>query len=150
MQLTIPNIRTQLVNFLVDSDTTHFVTFVFNSDACEANARYKLKDWLKRVDNFALGNRYWKKRGKRIFFIAVPESLGVNTHYHAFLKWPESYKETEKIIKFAQGLWRGKLVKSGDLDVQELTDRIDAARYSTKQLRQSVGSWLVSTEFHVD
>ena len=54
-------------------------------------ARDRLEEWQKRVDSFALGTRYWKKGVKRIFFIAIPESMGINTHYHAFVKWPESY-----------------------------------------------------------
>ncbi len=148
MEPTIPNIRKELVDFLSNSETTHLVTFAFNNDAGEMNARDRLKEWLKRVDSFALGTRYWKKGDKRIFFIAIPESMGINTHYHAFVKWPESYQETEEIIEFAQELWRGKLVKSGNLDVRALSDKRGAAKYITKQLRQSVGSWLVSTEFH--
>ena len=148
MELNLYNMRREFVEFLCNTDTTHLVTFAFNSDACEAKARDRLQEWQKRVDSFALGPRYWKKNDKRIFFVAVPESMGINTHYHALVRWPESKKKTKKIIQHAEELWRDKLVKSGNLDVQKLYDKKGAAKYITKHLRQSVENWLISNEFH--
>ena len=141
--------RDQVVEFLVAQDTSHLVTFAFNSDVSEQWARNAIKEWLKRVDSFALGARYEKKSTERTFLVAVPESIGINTHYHAFVRWPDSHtKKADKIVEFSQKVWNEKLVKSGNLDVIELYNRKGAAKYITKRIEQAVPSWLVSTEFH--
>lgn len=141
--------RDEFVEFLVNTDTTHFITFATNSDMSETTARAKLNEWLKRVDKFALGKRYWKKTDERAFFVAVPESMGINTHYHALVRWPDSFsKKTEEIIQYSQGVWKDKLVKSGFLDVKCIDDKEGVAKYITKRFDTAVPSWLVSTEFH--
>jgi hypothetical protein len=137
---------------------THFVTLTFNqryhyqADRILEYSRDKLKFFHAKLDRRLLGSKWYKKPNEeRTFFMAFPEKITSNMHYHLLMSVPEYHYE--KFHHCAQPTWLN-IMQSGTYDCQKLDATIPNsggyASYVTKEQYNPVNfnNMVVSTEFH--
>lgn len=143
---------------------THFITFNFNTDVTLISARRALKRFHAKLDRALHGRRFHLLSSEeRTFFVAFPEHVNSNLHYHALLR-TNSYD----FSLMAPKIWK-QVVPSGDLhnatdDVSGTTlieawadglapapmrcsDVQTVADYVTKDAFQHYEHFVISTEF---
>lgn len=115
----------------------------------------KVKEFHARVDRGVLG-KYWhlKPYEERTLFIAFPEHLESNFHYHLLAKVPAD-KKIEFLVQ-ARKAW-SNLVPSGsiqvgnnnDLFLKTELDRIKTLLYATKNIwnEKSLEDFIISPQF---
>lgn len=135
---------------------THFVTLTFNqrdyyrpSHILEF-ARDKLRHFHAKLDDCLLGSRWYKKpQGERTFFIAFPEKIPTNMHYHLFMRVTD--KHENKFNQYAESIWKS-VSPSGTFDCKLLRYAPHPegyADYITKEQHKNVNlnHTIISTEF---
>jgi hypothetical protein len=145
-----------LPDWLETLNFTHFVTLTFNQsqyhrpDQILEYARDKLKFFHAKLDCLLLGSRWAKKsRFERTLFIAFPEKIPVNMHYHLFMRIPS--KHENQFYRHAENLWTG-IVPSGTYDCKLLKDAPNTNglfSYATKEQFKNVNfnHIIISSEF---
>ena len=145
-----------LVTWLNALNFTHFLTLTFNtSDYHKPQdtlqfARNQLRDFHKRLDRRLLGSRWYKKsKEQRTFFIAFPEKIATNMHYHLLVRINDVNEK--KFNECAEKIWK-TVVPSGTFDCKILRHAPDAkgyASYVTKEQHKvmNFNHTIVSTEF---
>lgn len=130
-----------------DQNFTYFVTLVFNRCETIDSARKKLRMFHQKLDRKILGVDWYKKpHDQRTFFIAFPEHIASNLHYHLLVKVRDEYKG--RFEEHAPSVWEG-LVKSGSINIQEIYDERGLISYCVKEQHknQNFQSFIISTEF---
>jgi len=131
--------RKALQGWLAQGDFNFAATANFNRTTSLHAAGNMLATWQRNVDRGVLG-RGWKKKPAtdRIFFVAIPEHLNSNLHFHMLLRAPiNPIKAQQK----AAAEWRF-LVPSGGMWISALNDIGDLSRvatYATKDLWNGIG-----------
>lgn len=103
-------------------DFTHFVTLAFNPigyhrpESTLKFAREKLKYFHANLDGKLIGSKWYQKaKEERTFFIAFPEKIETQMHYHLLMRVNERYEA--RFNRFAEKIWL-KLLPSGTYDCQ--------------------------------
>jgi len=151
-----PKLLQAMHSMLLGLHSTHFVTLTFNQSNAKSSeqkldyARHKLKYFHAKLDRCLLGSD-WNKKPKedRTFFIAFPEKIETNIHYHLLMTLDE--KHHMKFKENAEKIWK-KIVDSGTFDAKLLKDAPDANGYKsyvTKEQNKSLNfnSFIISHEF---
>ena len=118
------------------------ITSIFNGPTSLASGQKALRGFHARLDRALLG-RNWQRQPaeQRSFCIWQPEHIASNLHYHGCMRIPQG--KEEKFLTIAQGIWK-KLVPSGAMDINPITDISGWAHYITKE---AVEGFIISTEF---
>ncbi|MGB4107665.1 MAG: hypothetical protein WBK55_07695 [Alphaproteobacteria bacterium] len=130
--------------WLDSQNFTHFMTLVFNRPETLDSARDKLKKFHANIDRRILGTNWYKKPPEeRTFFIAFPEHIQSNLHYHLLTR--VNREHIERFEQHAPDVWE-TLVKSGSIDIQPFTGRLD---YCLKEQYkdQNYRAFIISREF---
>lgn len=141
------DLKQAMREFLASKKFTHCGTAVFNRETCLNAGLKKLRHWHALLDRALLGHRWAKAPlDKRTFFIAFPEHIDSNLHYHILIDAKVS--TITCFEQLAKKIWVDS-VKSGSFDIQALYDDYGAALYATKGIHQ-IKAWenfVVSSEF---
>ncbi len=135
---------------------THFVTLTYNQTdfykprQTLAIARDKLKHFHAKLDDKLLGSSWYKKpREERTFFIAFPEKIATNMHYHLLMRLHKRHEETFKAA--ASNIWKS-IVRSGTFDCQAFDTAPNPEgflSYASKEQGKALNfnNSIISTEF---
>lgn len=135
---------------------THFVTLAFNQKGFyHPNhklefARDKLKHFHAKLDDCLLGSRWHKKPPEeRTFFMAFPEKIVTNMHYHLLMRVNDQHER--KFNQYAEDIWTS-VVPSGTYDCKPLRYAPNSegyASYITKEQFKNMNfnSFIISNEF---
>lgn len=135
---------------------THFVTLTFNQqryhrpDQILEYARDKIKFFHAKLDRCLLGCNWANKpKDERTLFIAFPEKIPVNMHYHAFIRMPQ--KNERKFDEYAKSIWKS-IVPSGTYDCKLMRTAPDPnglISYGIKEQFKNVNfnHTIISSEF---
>lgn len=140
-------LRQAVQQMLSQHNFTHFVTLAFNRDTDINGARKTLGAWHGRLDSKLLGHRWaGRPEAERTFFIAFPEHISTNLHYHLMVR-PAAGRKCQ-FDDVAGVIWTG-LVASGSINIQPITNRKKLNSYVTKELNcaSSFENFVISTEF---
>jgi hypothetical protein len=86
---------------------TNLITFNFNQPG-----KWTLTTTAKKLDEFSgLIDAWLKNKNQRTEFIAIPEHISSNLHYHAMVRTPDPIR----FSKLAPKLWKNEVVASGDI-----------------------------------
>lgn len=113
-------------------------------------ARDKIKFFHAKLDRCLLGSNWYKKsKEERTLFIAFPEKIPVNMHYHALIKISE--KNDSRFNANAERIWTS-IVPSGTYDCKFLKyapDKKGLISYATKEQFKNVNfnHTIISSEF---
>lgn len=131
-------------------DANYFVTLAFNKPISHSMAKKLLGHWQAHVDKRRLGKK-WARKGldERLSFLAVPEHVDSNYHYHLVATVPT---ECDVFEAWATAEWEKVTRGVGTLEFERITtheDRIRVASYSTKDAWKSNRNEniVISTEF---
>ena len=123
--------------WLSDRRFTHFVTLMLNCPyAGRDHVKHRLRDWDARMNREIVGPKWLRRSDRRMQWIAFPEKLEANPHWHLCLEvLPE--QETKLgarggLARLVDRVWLD-LVPSGTTDTKAWRDD-GALRYATKQL----------------
>lgn len=139
--------------WLDQQNFTHFTTLVFNKQETLDSARDKLKKFHANIDQKIIGVNWYKKpQDQRTFFIAFPEHIQSNLHYHLLMKINEEH--IERFERHAPIVWE-KLVKSGSINIQpfRIANKANGSQghsaYCLKEQykNQNYQSFIISREF---
>lgn len=121
--------RAGLISTMTAFAPTLFVTFVFNRAITISKAEGELTKFRRWVYRSATGKR--RGPGGEMPYMAAVEHEDTNLHIHALFNVP-----SDLIPRFEQHgprLWQ-KIMKSGNLDIQAVSDVTGVAHYITKEL----------------
>ncbi len=124
-----------------------FVTLAFNDTPSVEAAKDKLKKWSGDLDRNYLGPKFHKKPIEdRTFFIAFPEHLGSNFHYHLLAKI-----DCDRWLNFRNDVdecWNDN-VQSGTTDTKLIYNLEGCIRYISKDVHKSINNenYIISDEF---
>lgn len=117
-------LRQALLPWLDTHAYTHFVTLTFNQNnfyrpsQALSMAKDKLKHFHAKLDDKLLGSKWYKKPiEERTFFIAFPEKIAVNMHYHLLMRVHKHHEE--RFNEVAGDIWKS-IVNSGTYDCRPL------------------------------
>lgn len=145
-----------LPDWLQGLNLTHFVTLTFNQkgyhrpDQILEYARDKLKFFHAKLDSHLLGNNWAKKpKEQRTLFVAFPEKIAVNMHYHLLMRVPSNHRYNFETS--AESFWKS-IVPSGTYDCKYLPNvpRPDGlVSYAAKEQFKNVNfnHIIISSEF---
>lgn len=145
-----------MTDWLNELTFTHAMTLAFNQKRFQNPhhniqfARDKLKYFHCKLDRCLLGSSWHKKpQEQRTFFIAFPEKISTNIHYHLLIRVNDQHES--KFNKCAEGIWKS-IVNSGTYDCKSLKNSSNAkgwASYATKDQYRNMNfnSFIVSREF---
>ena len=126
-------------DMIADFDGDYFVTAVFNREVGLEGAKKSLQLWHNQINKKLYGNKWaGADANERLQYIAVPEHIGRNIHWHMVLKKADR-KRGWKFMLFAEYLWKKKN-KAGSMDVQKLVtvqDKEKVGYYVTKDTWQA-------------
>jgi len=151
------DVRKALPNWLKGLSFTHFVTLAFNQKM-SAKPKYileysrdKLRHYHAKLECRMYG-KHWhlKPQSKRLFYVAFPEKILSNMHYHLLMKISPLHEE--KFNQYAGDIWR-KVVKSGTFDSKPFETAINADGYLSyvskdQYLPLNFNNTIISSEFH--
>lgn len=129
---------------------TVFATAVFNDYASTDRARAALRYFHKGIDRKIFGKHFYQTApNKRTFFIAFPENINSNLHYHLLIRPPQN--KVERLIDVAPRVWE-KICKQGDLKADLISTEEDLRKvsfYSTKDcfIEKNFANFIISSEF---
>ncbi|WP_144404580.1 hypothetical protein [Belnapia sp. F-4-1] len=120
-----------------------FVTLAFNRAIVHESAADRLTAFLARMDRKLLGPKWASQdASRRTQHISVLENPRTNPHIHLLVK--PAKNNAWAFAKRVGPIWR-KLVVSGSIDVQPVTDLAGAINYVAKHLSASKGDRLLLT-----
>jgi hypothetical protein len=139
-----------LRNFITDLNLPLFITINFNTKISKRRAEKILRELHKRLDRKMLGRRFYKRsKEERTFFVAMPEHMKSNYHYHLLLRPP-----TDKELYFRFNAWFHlmQLVPSASIMIlkPKTADDVRATSfYSCKDSfkAENYDSFILSTQF---
>lgn len=143
-------LQVALRSFLVSLDLPLFVTLAFNKSLSIAKAQKLLNEFHYEIQKFLWGKKFYRiPAEQRIFFIAFPEHIDSNIHYHLMLKVPSRYRVLFQI--HAQNAL-SRVLESADLKIEEPQSPEDVIKtkfYSTKDLfnEHNYEHFVISTQF---
>ncbi len=143
-------LQAALRSFLISLDLPLFVTVAFNKSLSIAKAQKLLNEFHYEIQKLLWGRKFYRIPAEhRIFFIAFPEHIQTNIHYHLMLRVPREYQERFKISAH-EALRR--ILASADLQIHEphsQADLIKTKLYSTKDLFNELNyeHFVISTQF---
>ncbi|HEU5047675.1 MAG TPA: hypothetical protein VFT64_07520 [Rickettsiales bacterium] len=144
-------LRGALTDWLASLPSDYYVTFNFNTHTTLASGRTTLKRFHAMLDRKLYGRHFNRmKPDERTLFIAFPEHVESNLHYHALLcsKHPDFTSTAEKI-------WES-ILPSGSLHIIDLNakgaskfDLLNIAQYNTKELHRDsrYEDFIISSQF---
>ena len=127
----------------------YFVTFNFNTHTTLESGRTTMKRFHAKLDRSLYGRNFnTLPVHDRTVFIAFPEHVESNLHYHAML-----HTKNPDFTSMALKSW-SSIIPSGELHIVDLkesgiTDQINISRYITKELLKTGRneSFILSGEF---
>lgn len=142
-------------NFLTDLNLPFFMTINFNVNnrpkpLSPEEAKKILNKFHRNLDRRLLGRKFYRvARNRRTFFVAMPEHLNSNLHYHLLVRIPPI---PEYIFLSAAAYELYQLVPSATLQLTKLASKTDVRMtsfYSCKDLIQEATfeNFVISTEF---
>lgn len=143
-------LQAALRSFLVSLDLPLFVTVTFNKSLSIAKAQKLLNEFHYEIQKSLWGKKFYRiPAEQRIFFIAFPEHIDSNIHYHLMLKVPPRYRVLFQI--HAQHAL-SRVLESADIKIYEPKspeDVIETKFYSTKDLFNELNyeHFVISTQF---
>lgn len=143
-------LQVALRSFLVNLDLPLFVTVTFNKSLSIAKAQKLLNEFHYEIQKSLWGKKFYRiPAEQRIFFIAFPEHIDTNIHYHLMLKVPPRYRVLFQI--HAQNAL-SRVLESADLKIEEPPSPEDVIKtkfYSTKDLfnERNYEHFVISTQF---
>ena len=143
-------LQAALRSFLVNLDLPLFVTLAFNKSLSVAKAQKLLNEFHYEIQKSLWGKKFYRiPAEQRIFFIAFPEHIDTNIHYHLMLKVPPRYRVLFQI--HAQNAL-SRVLESADLKIEEPQSPEDVIKtkfYSTKDLfnERNYEHFVISTQF---
>ncbi|MFN4895006.1 MAG: hypothetical protein ACK5HO_04415 [Pseudomonadota bacterium] len=143
-------LQAALRSFLVNLDLPLFVTLAFNKSLSIAKAQKLLNEFHYQIQKSLWGKKFYRiPAEQRIFFIAFPEHIDSNIHYHLMLKVPPRYRVLFQI--HAQNAL-SRVLESADLKIEEPQSPEDVIKtkfYSTKDLFNELNyeHFVISTQF---
>lgn len=104
-------------------------------DASHGRLKRLLIDWDARMNRSILGPKWQTRTEKRLRWIAFPEKIDTNPHWHLLLNLTKRHRgwferDVTQLEDLVQRHWKA-LVSSGTTDTQEIYDD-GAVRYCTK------------------
>lgn len=145
-----------LPNWLETLNFTHFVTLTFNQrqyhrpDQILEYARDKIKFFHSKLDRCLLGSDFYKKpTNQRTLFVAFPEKIQTNMHYHILMRI--AVLSENKFNTHAENIWTS-IMPSGTYDCKVLRDAYDEdglVSYAVKEQFKNVNfnHTIISSEF---
>lgn len=127
-----------------------FGTAAFNSYASLERGRSTLGRAYGQIDRKILGPSFKNIPNEdRTFFIAFPERISTNLHYHFYIRPPAG--KLDLFMKEAPRIWK-KICPSGDLHLDLIlfeTDLRKGSYYITKDcfIERNFENFIISTEF---
>jgi len=143
-------LQAALRSFLVNLDLPLFVTVTFNKSLSIAKAQKLLNEFHYEIQKSLWGKKFYRiPAEQRIFFIAFPEHIDSNIHYHLMLKVPPRYRVLFQI--HAQKAL-SRVLESADVKFKEPQSPADVIKtkfYSTKDLFNELNyeHFVISTQF---
>lgn len=139
-----------LRTFLTDLNLPMFVTINFNRRTNLRRAYKQLREFHKMIDKDFLGRRFYLlPKEERTFFIAMPEHLNSNFHYHLLLRPPP-----EKELHFLFNAWfyLKKIVPSATIKISRLKTNDDVRKTSFYSCKDAIyvenyDNFIISTQF---
>ena len=131
-------------------DPIFFATAAFNDFASLQRGYDALKFFHSKLDRKLLGKHYYKQpRKNRTLFLAFPEHIESNLHYHLVIARP--HLNEQRVLNLAPVVWQ-KVCRMGDLKIDSLKENDDVRAtsfYSTKDVfkEQSYENFIISTQF---
>lgn len=145
-----------LPDWIEQLNFTHFVTLTLNQkgfyrpDHILEYARDKIKFFHAQLDRCFLGSRWASKSiEERTLFIAFPEKIATNMHYHLFMQIKAKHENS--FYANAESIWLN-IIPSGTFDCKRL-DTAPNPRglflYATKEQFKTVNfnNTIISSEF---
>lgn len=135
---------------VISIQPTAFATAVFNDYASLDRGRNALKHFHREVDRKLLGKHYYRATpAKRTFFLAFPEHLNSNLHYHLPIRPPKG--SLERLLEVAPKIWK-KICIKGNLQIELISTERDLRKvsyYVTKDcfMEQNYESFVLSNEW---
>lgn len=142
--------QTALRIFTRDLNCDYFVTLAPNNDMNLKYSKRFLNDFDKAIQTKLFGRKFYKLAlEERIFFIAFPENINSNFHFHLVMNVP-NHKRV-KFELYAPTILK-QIIKSATIDLQRtetLTEQRKAAYYSCKQSYnvENYNNFVISSEF---
>lgn len=121
--------RAGLISTMTAFNPTLFVTFVFNRAITISKAEAELTKFRCWVHRSVTGKRGGP--GDKLPYVATVEHEGTNLHIHALFRVPSDC--IPRFVQHGPRLWQ-KIMRSGNLDVQIISDVGGVAHYITKEL----------------
>jgi len=152
-----PHLINEMKGWLHSQPFNHFVTLTFNqryyyqADRILEYSRDKLKFFHAKLDRRLLGPKWYKKpTEERTFFMAFPEKVTSNMHYHLLMNVNSNY--IDKFYYYAKPIWFD-IMQSGTYDCQKLDSKPNSGGYASYVLKEqynpvNFNNMIVSTEFH--
>lgn len=143
-------LQAALRSFLVNLDLPLFVTVTFNKSLSIAKAQKLLNEFHYEIQKSLWGKKFYRiPAEQRIFFIAFPEHIQTNIHYHLMLRVPREYQER---FKSSAQKALSRVLASADLQIDEppsITDVTKTKFYSTKEISNELNyeHFVISTQF---
>lgn len=140
----------EMESWLERTPFTHFVTLAFNRTETIDSARNKLKHFHARLDRKILGSNWYKKaKEERTFFLAFPEHIHSNFHYHLL-----TVVKNENECRFnnsVEDAWKS-IVKSGSVNIQSFRKSYNPEGFVSYSLKEQYSSknyqsFVISHEF---
>lgn len=169
----LPSQRDEWLVWLKTQDFTHLVTLTCPIHAGYAGGKWRLDPivafWRRLLKELAgvidfrflrLGKRYFEKQpDQRVFFIAFPEQLATNPHYHLLVRFPSKDLREYKFNNNLSVAWKEiSGVKSANLNdnfVSAKCDRISEDNESVIDYvlkegwnSENLDNIILSSQFH--
>lgn len=128
--------------WLQDARFTHFVTLSCNYNLVSRDGmRDLLKGWDARVNRVLVGPKWHRRPDERINWIAFPEKMTVNPHWHLLLQvldeQLEAFDDPLSGVNLVSA-WTS-LMPSGTVDVQRIDPSCDGQEHVRRYVTKSVG-----------
>ena len=138
-------------SFVISLNPAYFVTANFNvPDMTLQQSRDALNEFDKRVNRRFYNKKFCKQNlSDRLFFIAFPEHLNSNLHYHLLTRVPEQKKALFEIYAHYE---LTQVIPSASLHICKLKTQDDIRKVSYYSCKdnfkiENYENFIVSTEF---
>lgn len=131
----------EISHWLQGQRFTHFITLTTQDQSLSIDGmRNRLRQWDARLNRALYGPKWAEKRDELVWFFAFLEAPFLNPHWHLLLRVDDSpvtgkLIDTRTLYDTVRRVW-SRLAPAGTVDVQHVTDEIDAelVDYVGKQL----------------
>jgi len=152
---TAIRMREKLREWLTARAITHMITLTPNVPyASLGQIRRQLRRWDARMNHAVLGGRWQRRPERRLGWIAFPEKLDTNPHWHLCLELADAQRRwfargSTSLDELVHRHWR-IVAPGGTTTAQAIHDVKGAIRYCTKQLMNptNLNNFEVSSGLH--